>query len=79
MLELKPDPDLQSCRATLLTADKQRVWGASNLPPNSKEAPALSFNPNLFQPGNYLLTLEGLTSQGRYVPVAKYPFRAIKK
>ena len=63
--------------APLIKPPATRV--VSDLRPNAKEAPALSFNPNLFQPGNYLLTLEGLTSQGRYVPVAKYPFRAIKK
>jgi hypothetical protein len=78
-LELEPDPDHQSYRATLLAADNQRIWSASNLQPNSKEALALSINTNLFKPGNHLLSLEGLTSQGRYVPVAKYPFRAIKK
>jgi hypothetical protein len=78
-LELEPDPDLQSYRATLLTTENQHIWSASNLQPNSREGLALSLNSKLFKPGTYLLTLEGVTSQGRYVPVAKYPFRAIKK
>ncbi len=78
-LEFEPDPDLQSYRATLSTADDQRIWSASNLRPNARDALALNFNTSLFKPGNYLLTLEGLTAQGRYVSVARYPFRVITK
>ncbi len=77
--ELEPDPDLQSYRATLQTADNLRIWSASNLRLNSKDALKLSFNTSLFNPGDYLLILEGLTQQGRYVPVGKYPFQAIKQ
>jgi anti-sigma factor RsiW len=78
-LELEEDPDLQSYRATLLTADNRRIWSASNLRPDSKDALGLTVNTDLFKPGDYLLILEGLTGQGRYVPVAKYPFQAIKQ
>jgi hypothetical protein len=78
-LELEPDPDLRSYRAALLAAGNQRIWSANNLQPNSRQALALSLNSTLFKPGTYLLTLEGLTSQGRYVPVARYSFRAITK
>jgi len=70
---------LQSYRATLLTADDQRIWSASNLQPNTREGLALSLNSNLIKPGTYQLTFEGVTSRGRYVPVAKYPFRAIRE
>jgi hypothetical protein len=77
--ELEPDPDLQSYRATLRTADNRRIWTASNLRFSSKDALNLGFNTNLFKPGDYLLILEGLTQQGSYVPVAKYLFQAIKQ
>jgi hypothetical protein len=77
--ELEPDPDLQSFRATLLTADGQRVWSASNLRLNTKDELNLSFNTSLFKPGDYLLTLEGLKQQGLYTPVGKYPFQVIKQ
>ncbi|MGH9766077.1 MAG: hypothetical protein ACREAB_01480 [Blastocatellia bacterium] len=77
--ELEPDPDLQSYRATVQTADNQRIWSASNLRLNSRDALNLSLSTSLFKPGDYLLILEGLTQQGRYVPVAKYPFQAIKQ
>lgn len=75
-LELEPDPDIQSYRATLSTAGDQ-LWSASNLQPNARDALDLSLNSSIFKPGNYQLALEGLTAQGRYVPVAKYSFRAI--
>ncbi len=76
--EMEPDPDLQSYRATLLTADNRTIWSASNLRLNSKDALNLSFNTSLFNPGDYLLILEGLTQQGSYVPIAKYSFQTIK-
>jgi hypothetical protein len=75
-LELEPDPELRSYRATLLTSAGRRLWSASRLRPRAKDAIALSFKTAMFQPGDYLLILEGLTSQDRYVKVATYRFRA---
>jgi hypothetical protein len=75
-LELEPDADIQSYRATLSTAGGRSVWSESNLKPNSKDALALSLSSSLFKPDNYRLTLEGLTAGGRYVPVAQSTFRA---
>jgi len=77
--ELEPDPDLQSYRATLLTVDGRRVWSASNLRLNSKDELNLSLNTGLLKPGDYLLTLEGLTRQGSYLSGGKYPFQVIKQ
>jgi hypothetical protein len=77
LLELDPNPDLQSYRATISTADGRSIWSRSGLKPSSQDALALSLNSNLLKPNNYLLTLEGLTAQGRYVSVAKYTFRAL--
>src|SRR5262245_43671607 len=77
--ELEPDPDLQSYRATLLTADGQRVWSASDLRLNSKDELNISLNTGLLKPGDYLLTLEGLARQGSYLPGGKYPFQVIKQ
>jgi hypothetical protein len=39
----------------------------------------LSFYSSLFKPGDYLLTLEGLTAQDGPVPVAAYAFRVLTK
>jgi Putative zinc-finger len=77
LLELDPNSDLQSYRASISTADGQSIWSRSGLKPSSPDALALSLNSSLLKPDNYLLTLEGLTAQGRYVSVAKYTFRAL--
>jgi Putative zinc-finger len=76
LLELDPNPDLQSYRATISTADGRSIWSRSGLKPSSPDALALSLNTSLLKPNNYLLTLEGLAAGGRYVSVAKYTFRA---
>jgi hypothetical protein len=77
LFELNPNSDIQSYRASISTADGRSIWSRSGLTPSSQDALALSFNSSLLKPNNYLLTLEGLTAQGRYVSVAKYTFRAL--
>jgi hypothetical protein len=78
-LELEADPDLQSYRAVISTADSRNVWSRDDLRPNSKDALALGFNSNLFNPDTYLLTLEGLTTERRYKLIAKYTFRVLSR
>jgi hypothetical protein len=77
LLELDPNSNLQSYRATISTADGRSIWSKSGLRPSSQDALGVSFNTSLLKPNNYLLTLEGLTAGGRYAPVAKYTFRAL--
>jgi Putative zinc-finger len=77
LLELDPNPDLQSYRASISTADGRSIWSRNGLKPSSQDALALSIKSSLLRPNNYLLTLEGLTAEGRYVSVAKYTFRAL--
>jgi len=77
LLELDPDPDIRSYRGAISTADGRSVWTKNSLKPNSGNALALSFNPKLFKPGDYLLTLEGLTAQDGSVPIATYAFRVL--
>jgi hypothetical protein len=79
LLELEPDPDLRSYRGAISTADGQRVWTKGGLKPNSRNALALSFNSNLFKPGDYLLTLEGLTAQEGRAQIATYAFRVLTR
>jgi hypothetical protein len=74
LLELGPEPGLQSYRVAISTAGGRNIWRKSNLKPISDNALALGFNCSLFKPGNYLLTLEGLTTQKRYVLTARYTF-----
>jgi len=77
LLELEPDPDIHSYRVAISTVDGRSVWTKDGLKPNSKNALALRFNSKLFKPGDYLLTLEGITAQGGRAPVATYTFRAL--
>jgi hypothetical protein len=77
-LELEPDPELQSYRATLLTSDQQVICRASDAIAVN-EALGISCDSSLFKPGDYRLTLEGLNRQGRYVPAGTYSFHVIKQ
>jgi hypothetical protein len=79
LLELEADPDLQSYRAVVLTADGRNVWNRDDLRPKSKDGLALSLNSNMFKPDTYLLTLEGLTTERRYKLIAKYIFRVLSR
>jgi hypothetical protein len=74
LLESEPDPGLRSYRAAISTANGRNIWRETNLSAISNDALAFSFNSSLFKPGNYLLTLEGLTTQNRYVIIAQYTF-----
>ena len=76
-LETEPDPELQSYRATLLASDQQVICRASDLVA-VKGVLAISCDSSLFTPGDYRLTLEGLTKQGRYAPAGTYYFHVIK-
>lgn len=79
LLELEPDSDLRSYRGAISTADGRGVWTKNGLKPNSRNELALSFNSNLFKPGDYLLTLEGLTAQDGRAPIATYAFRVLTR
>jgi hypothetical protein len=79
MLEFEPDLDIQSYRATLLTTDNRGIWSESQLKPGSKGTIALGFNGSLLKPNQYLLMLEGLSSQASYVPIAQYNFHVLTR
>jgi hypothetical protein len=77
LLELDPNPEIQSYRAILSTADGRSIWRSSLLKPEIADALAFSISTSLLKPDNYLLTLEGRSVQGRYRSLAKYTFRAL--
>jgi anti-sigma factor RsiW len=79
LLELEPDPDLHSYRVAISTTDSRSIWTKDGLKPNSKNLLALSLNSSLFKPGDYLLTLEGITAQKGRTPVATYTFRTLTR
>jgi anti-sigma factor RsiW len=79
LLELEPAPDLHSYRVAISTTDSRSIWTKDGLKPNSKNLLALSFNSSLLKPGDYLLTLEGITAQKGRTPVATYTFRTLTR
>ena len=79
LLELEPDPDLQSYRAVVMAADGRNVWSRDALKPKSEYGLALNFNSTLFKPDTYILTLEGITTERRHKLIAKYTFRVLSQ
>jgi hypothetical protein len=75
LLELGPESNLRSYRVIISTAEGRRVWRTDNLESASPGVLALSLNSGLFKQDDYLLTLEGRTAQGNYVPIARYALR----
>jgi RHS repeat-associated protein len=54
LLELGPEPGLQSYRVAISTADGRNIWSESNLEPTSDNALALGLYSSLFKPGKLL-------------------------
>lgn len=75
-IEFEKDPALQSYRAQLRNKSGSIVWSADNIPPPTSTALAISLPTQLLTPGDYSLNLDGLASEGRYVPTAHMRFRA---
>ena len=72
--EVDPDPDIQTYRGAITTDDNRPVWRGDKLQLNLKGTIELGFSARLFRPSGYLFTLEGLTKQGKYIHISKYPF-----
>src|SRR5215813_11948970 len=72
--EFDPEPEIQSYRGAITYGANQPIWRGDKLQLNSKGTIELGFNARLFKPGDYLFTLEGLTKQGNYIHISKYPF-----
>jgi len=79
LLELGPDTVFQSYRVAISAANGRSIWRESQLTPISKADLALGLNSSLLKSGDYLLTLEGLTTQERYVLIARYTFSVITR
>lgn len=74
-LEFERDPAFRSYRARLSDAQGRLLWSAENIPPPSG-AIAITLPSHLLSKGNYTVTVEGLTSAGRYLPAAHFSFQA---
>jgi hypothetical protein len=69
-----PDPNIQTYRGAITTDDNRPIWRGDKLQLNLKGTIELGFSVRLFRPSDYLFTLEGLTKQGNYIHISKYPF-----
>jgi len=72
--EFDPDPNIQTYRGAITTDDNRPIWRGDKLQLNLKGTIELGFSARLFRPSDYLFTLEGLTKQGNYIHISKYPF-----
>lgn len=76
-LEMAPAPEFKSYRVQLSDAEGNAVWSATQIPPPPAGALAISLRPNLLHAGNYVLTLDGLASSGRFVRAGSYHLRVV--
>ena len=77
-LELEGDTGHETYRATI-TSDGRPFWRSGALRPNQYNALTMSFRSDSLPPGQYILTLEGVSKTGETKAVANYPFRVRKK
>jgi hypothetical protein len=77
--EFDPDPNIQTYRGSITTADNRPIWRGDKLQLNLKGTIDIGFNASLFRTSDYLFTLEGLTKQGNYIHISKYPLRVTIK
>jgi hypothetical protein len=77
-LEIEPDPEIQSYRATLFTSGQQVICRASDVMA-VKGALAVTCDSSLFKTGDYRIALEGLPRQGRPVPAGAYSFHVVRQ
>jgi Putative zinc-finger len=77
--EFDPDPDIQIYRGAITTDDNRPIWRGDKLQLNLKGTIELGFSARLFRSSDYLFTLEGLTKQGNYIHISKYPFTVTRK
>src|SRR5262249_20674030 len=77
-LELEREFTYQHYRATILTRGR-RIWSTSRLQPNELNLLTMTFKSDDLKVGNYQMTLEGLSPEGKAEPIADYRFRVTKR
>ena len=75
--EFVPNPNILSYRGAITTDDNRPIWRGDKLQLNLKGTIELGFNARLFRASGYLFTLEGLTKQGNFIHISKYPFTVV--
>jgi hypothetical protein len=75
----KMEPGFRSLRASLKDAAGQEVWRQSGLPAISQELLSVALPSALLHNGDYVLILEGLSPDGRYLKTGVYRLRVLKR
>lgn len=69
----------QSLRASIKAASGNKVWEQSGLPADSRSPLSIAVPSELLGSDRYILTVEGLSSDGRYQAEGVYRFQATKR
>src|SRR5262249_20891023 len=69
------DPEFRSARATLVQAGGSRIWEAVGIRTTPGQTLSLVIPSSLLHSGDYILIIEGLTRDGRYLEAARYTLR----
>lgn len=78
-LEQELAPEYESYEATVSTAGGRLIAKQSGLKPNAQDLLTIGLQSRPLQPGDYFLTLKGITKSGRAFPVARHALRVIRK
>jgi hypothetical protein len=76
-LEGELEPAFQSLRASLMDSANKEIWQRKGLRTTPHEVLSVILPSGMLHTGNYVLTLEGASSTGRYVPAGHYRFRVV--
>jgi hypothetical protein len=77
LLELPDVPRIETYKAVVRDSKGIVVSDISGLKSTSRDTLAISVLSSLFMPGDYVISLEGLTS-GRYMPLGRYSFHVLR-
>jgi hypothetical protein len=77
ILELPDVPQIETYKAVVRDSKGMVLSDVSGLKSTSRDTLAISIVSSLFVPGDYVISLEGLTA-GRYMPVGRYSFHVLR-
>jgi len=74
-IERGSEPEFEAYRATVADSGGRVVWSNGRILPTTPGTLSLALDSKIFQSGDYVLKLEGLTRDARHAPATRYPFR----
>lgn len=74
-LALEEETGYRHYRMTIRGSEHQLIWNRSGFKRNNLDSVSARLNSTRFKPGDYLLTLEGITAHGGSEVVGQYSFR----